>query len=200
MADRLRVDLYCEDIGHEQFARAIAKRIAREEKLAMAMHTVCGRGGHGRALQEFRAWQANVRRDIDASGVPDLLVLMIDGNCSPWNEAVGRLEESIDQAVFPRAVVACPEPHLERWLFADRDAFRQVVGKAPPADPGKCERRLYKRLLRKALSDMLILTDDTEIAPDIVAAMDFYRAGKSQPSLRAFTDRLRAALRRAKAD
>jgi hypothetical protein len=33
-----------------------------------------------------------------------------------------------------------------------------------------------------------------EYAPDLVAAMDLYHAGKNQPSLRHFVDELRSAL------
>lgn len=66
-----------------------------------------------------------------------------------------------------------------------------------PAVPEKCERHLYKQLLRKTILDagQLILTNEMEYAPDLVAAMDLYRAGKNQPSLKHFVDELRSALR-----
>ena len=41
----------------------------------------------------------------------------------------------------------------------------------------------------------MILTDAMEFAPDLVAAMDLYRAGKNQRSLRLFIEDLTKGLR-----
>ena len=66
----------------------------------------------------------------------------------------------------------------------------------PPADPGKCERDIYKRLLRQTIQSagQPILTNEMEYAPDLVLAMDLFRAGKNQASLRHFIDEIRKAL------
>lgn len=195
MAEAFRVDLYCEDRGHEQFVRALIQRLAREERLPVAAHTASGRGGHGRAVTEFRAWQKKMQKG--EGRVPELLILTIDANCSDWNGFHKDLEEAIDPTVFPRWVVGCPEPHVERWCLADPTSFRQVVGGPAPDDPGKCERALYKRLLRESIlaAGQLILTDEMEFAPELVQAMDLYRAGKRQRSLGRFVDELRLAIR-----
>lgn len=196
MARPLRVDLYCEDLGHELFVRALLLRLAREERRRISILTRSGRGGHGAAMAEFRAWQ-RLSAGMGDDGPPDLLALIIDSNCQDWNGIRRELEDSIDSAVFSRAVVGCPDPHVERWCLADPKAFQDVVGAAPPEDPGKCERLLYKRLLRETITTtgQPILTDPMEWAPDIVRAMDLYRAGKNQRSLGHFLDHLRAALR-----
>ena len=53
-----------------------------------------------------------------------------------------------------------------------------------------------KRLLRQTILDagQPILTNEMEYAPDLVKAMDLFRAGKNQPSLKHFVDEIRTAL------
>lgn len=193
-----RVDLYCEDQGHELFTRALISRLAGEEGFRVSIQTRSGRGGHGRAISEFRAWQRAASRPA-AHSKPELLVLVIDGNCKDWGEAHRNLLAAVDTAVFPRQVVGCPDPHIERWCIADPLSFKQIVGASPLADPGKCDRSVYKNLLRESIAaaGQPILTDAMEFAPDLVLAMDFYRAAKNknQRSLRLFVEDLRKAIR-----
>lgn len=199
MDKRPRISLYCEDDGHEQFARALLNRLARELGLRLDIRTASGKGGHGLALSEFKLWQRAVAagRGIGFD-VPDLLVLMIDANCSGWAQVHRELEESIDSGLFPHCSVGCPDPHVERWCLADPGGVQNVLGIQPPADPGKCERKIYKQMLRKTIQDagQPILTTEMEYAPDLVDAMDLFRAGKNQPSLRHFVDEVRSSLQR----
>lgn len=197
MADRPSIILYCEDSGHEQFARALLGRVASELSLRVDIRTSSGRGGHGLALTEFRAWQ----RAIAGAGgihfeIPDLLVLMIDANCKGYATVRRDLESAIDNGIFPHCAIGCPDPHIERWCLADPQALQEVLGVAGPADPGKCERHLYKNLLRQTIlnAGQPILTTAMEYAPDLVAAMDLFRAGRNQPSLKHFVDEVRSAL------
>ncbi|MFW6012528.1 MAG: hypothetical protein ACOC92_02340 [bacterium] len=197
MADRPRVVLFCEDPGHEQFVRALVGRLAGDLGLRPTLQTPSARGGHGRALREFDAWQDGFARGR-RQGFPELLVLAIDCNCTAWNKARRDLEQAIDQACFPNHVVACPDPHVERWYMADPAAFQEVVGARPGRDPGKCDRNAYKQLVEDAVSRaaLPLVTGIPDLAPDLVTAMDLYRAAKSQPSLGHFIDGLGAALRR----
>ena len=194
---RLLVDLYCEDRGHEEFSRALIQRLAGEEQTPIRLRTQNSVGGHGRAVTEFRLWQRKVVKGL-SERVPDLLVLVIDGNCKDWGSAHKELRAVVDSSLFPHFVVGCPEPHVERWCFADPESFKMIVGQAPPADPGKCERLCYKNLLHRTILDagQPILTTAMEFAPDLIEAMDLYRAGKNQRSLGHFVDELRQALRR----
>jgi hypothetical protein len=197
MADRPRVDLYCEDNGHEQFARALVNRLAADLGFRPDLRTPSGRGGHGQAVTEFKLWQRAVTKGRGIGyDIPDLLILIIDGNCTDWSQAHRALQEIVDRQIFPRFVVGCPEPHVERWCLSDPDAVVKVLGLPPPADPGKCERKFYKQLLRQTIraAGQPIITSEMEYAPDLVAAMDLYHAGKNQPSLRHFVDELRSAL------
>lgn len=191
------VVLYCEDSGHEQFARALLGRLAGELGLHMDIRTASGRGGHGLAITEFRGWQRAIAR---AGGIhfeiPDLLVLMIDANCSGWAAARRDLQDAVDSQIFPHCAIACPDPHIERWCLADPQAIQAVLGVAGPVDPGKCERNLYKNLLRQTIlgAGQPILTTAMEYAPDLIAGMDFFRAGRNQPSLKHFVDEARSIL------
>jgi hypothetical protein len=197
MAEAFRVDLFCEDAGHELFCRALLRRLARREKLQLDLAVQSGRGGAGRALSELRAWQ-RAAGQLQRS-VPDLLVVLIDTNCDRWNEAHAEVDRIVDRSVFPRHVAGCPDPHIERWCLADRRSFLQVVGGEPVADPGKCKRDLYKKLLRQSIEQagQIVLGDAMEFAPDLVEAMDLYRAGRAQHSLKHFVDGLTAALKEA---
>lgn len=197
MADRPRIDLFCEDRAHEQFVRALVARLAGEEGLKPTVRAMSARGGHPRALAEFRLWQRAFLNQA-RRGLPDLLVLVIDANCQGWSTAHGQIQGAIDQAVVPNHVVGCPDPHIERWYIADPAAFEAVVGVQPGRDREKCERDVYKRLVEQAVDSagLPLLTGTADLAPDLVAAMDLYKAGRAQRSLRLFVKGLRAELRR----
>lgn len=193
-----RIDLYCEDRGHEQFARALISRLAGPLSLHPKVENPSGRGGHGRALSQLRAWQkAKAKERALGQPSPELVILLIDANCEGWSQVHRKLSELIDPELFPLVTVGCPDPHIERWCFADPAAVSKVFGVAAPADPGKCERLLYKRLLRSTIKSAgrRPLTGEMEYAPDLVAEMDLYRAGKSQPSLGHFIADLTAAFK-----
>ena len=147
------------------------------------------------AISQLKGWQRSFEKGLSV-GKPDLLVVVIDGNCIGFQAKHREIERHIQTHVFPKYVIGCPDPHVERWCFADANAFEQVVGSAPPRDPGKCERGVYKKLLRDSLIENghVILTDEMEVAPDIVRAAELYRVGKVQPSLRAFIGGLRKGL------
>jgi len=173
------------------------ERLAGDVGLRPTLQSPSARGGHARALEEFRLWQESFLKQA-RQGLPDVLVLVIDANCSGWNAARGQLEAAIDEAVIPHHVVGCPDPHVERWYIADPAAFQQVVGVPPGRDQGKCERNVYKQLVEDAVraAELPLLTGTADLAPDLVAEMDLFQAGKNQPSLGHFVSDLRGVLRR----
>lgn len=195
MAEPPRIHLYCEDDGHDQFVRSLVQRLALEIGVEPSLATVSGRGGHGKALAELKAWQHQAAKG--GMRPPDLLVVVIDTNCRGWHAGRQDVLDTIDTTLFQRFVVGCPDPHVERWCIADPVGFALTVGGPPLADPGKCERDLYKRLLRESLerAGQPILTNEMEFAPELVASMNLHRAGKAQPSLRGFIRDLRSGLK-----
>jgi len=130
MAGRVLLDLFCEDRGHELFVTALLRRLAREVGSWLNIRTRNARGGHGRAVAEFKAWQRLMRQEFTSS--PDVMVLVIDGNCQGWGEAHAALRKEVDETIFSRYAIGCPDPHIERWCIADPESFKEVVGADPP--------------------------------------------------------------------
>lgn len=196
MAEPIGITLFCEDRGHEQFVRALVGRLAAEEDRVVHLEVRNASGGHPQAMAELEAWQRAVAKGA-VNAATDLLVVVVDANCQGWSAARDGLRSSINTAVFPRQVLGCPDPHIERWCLADPQTFDEVIGAPAPADPDKCERDFYKKLLRRAITDagQPILIDEMDFAPELVDAMHLFRAGKNQASLKHFVDDLRGALR-----
>ena len=193
---RRRVVLFCEDQGHEQVGRALIERIAREVGACINLDPRCARGGRGRAITELKVWQRALALG-QMTGVPDLLVVLIDGNCEGVNATRKQIEPQLDRSVCPDIIIGVPDPHVERWLIADIAAFTALVGVPPPADPGKCGRDVYKRIIRETVerAGIPLLSDVLELAPELVDDMDLFRAGKAQPALGQLIDDLQRALR-----
>lgn len=194
-------DLFVEDRAHEEFLKNMLSRIAQEEEVSLSLQIRSARGGHPRALDEFRSYQKALLRGLADMVVPDLVVVAIDANCHSFATARGEIEAAIEPALKDVAVVACPDPHVERWYLADPDSFMAVVGFRPQPGKKKCERNVYKDMLSKAISRAghPPTLGGIEFAREIVAAMDLYRAGKSESSLKHFIEDAKALLRRLKA-
>jgi hypothetical protein len=96
-------------------------------------------------------------------------------------------------------VIACPAPHVERWYLADPGSFDIVVGYHPSVGKKKCRRDHYKGLLGDAVKSggHPPTLGGVEFAAELVEAMDLYRAGRNDHSLRAFVSDLRVRLREA---
>ena len=98
-----------------------------------------------------------------------------------------------------RIAVACHDPHVERWYVADPQSFEVVVGSRTDVGSRKCTRDHYKRFLATAIAHggHPVILGGVEFAAELVAAMDIYRAGRNDSSLKAVVDDFRAGLRRA---
>lgn len=196
MGKRPEVDLFCEDLGHEEFARALLRRLAREANLpAPTVHVRAARGGHGRAISELSDWQRSLPRGATSC---DILLVLIDANSVGWPRQFKAVGDAIDRNRFGDVVVAIPDPHIEAWAAADPDALRLATGAVPPTPPPDPDRGAYKRWLRDALEQAgsVLLTDPMAVSADIVPVMDLFRAGKQSPSLGHAVDGLRASLKR----
>ena len=197
MSDPLVVDLFVEDLAHEVFVGALVSRIAREEQIALSLQARSARGGHPRALQEFGTYQALVEKGALANRAPDVVVVVIDGNCATSRRKREEIKKATRPRLLDRLVTGCPNPHVERWFLADPDSFHQVVGYRPVVGREKCEREHYKRLLIDAIrkGHQPATLGGIEFAAELVEAMNLYRAGRSDSSLRAFVGNLRSRFR-----
>lgn len=197
MSDALVVDLFVEDRAHEELLAPLLRRIAQEEDTAVKVRVRSARGGHGRAIQEFGLYQRLCEKQAATEDLPDLVVVGIDGNCTTFANKRNEIQQATNQSFESRLVLACPDPHVERWYLADPDSFQGIVGHRPSVGRKKCVRDYYKGLLAHAVRQAghPPTLGGIEFAAELVKGMDLYRAGKNDHSLRAFVDDLRGKLR-----
>jgi hypothetical protein len=196
MPDAVSVTLFVEDRAHEEFLKPLVQRIAEEAGRTLTIRSYSVRGGHPRALDELQTFQTLVERGVLGLSEPDLLVVGIDANCSPWHQVRRRILARLAPQLRPKAAAACPDPHIERWFMADPASFEQTLGRRPRVGKRKCERDRYKRILARTVRDAgyPALLGGLEFADDIVSVMDLYRAGKSEKSLKHFVDSVKSLL------
>jgi hypothetical protein len=194
------LDIVCfvEDAAHESFIRALLGRLAREESVEVHLAFPTARGGRGRALSEFRAYQRARQSGISGHGIPDLLVIAVDCDCQPPNDCAADVIGYIDDRVFPHYVGARPRAHIEEWYQADPETFQRVVDAEPVEPDDPCEPGAYKRTLEEAVraGGNPISHGGAEFAPDLVAAMDLNRAARRVSALGQLIEDLKAHMRR----
>ena len=84
------LDLFAEDQAHESLIGALIKRIAEEEGVQTTCRTRSARGGHARAIREFRLYQRFISSSRLDVPTPDLIVVAIDTNCSEFSKSKAR--------------------------------------------------------------------------------------------------------------
>ncbi len=188
----VRVDLFAEDQAHETFVSAIVSKAFRDPAIEYELNVRVALGGHGKALSELKVYQRAILRGDVALTAPDLLIVTIDGNCKGPTAARKEILDLLDSAIAGDIVVACPDPHVEKWFFADPAAFGSVVGANGQLGKRKCQRDFYKDKLREAViaGGNTPVLDGIEFAADVVEAMDAYQAKQNDPSLGVLLDGL----------
>jgi hypothetical protein len=184
----LAVEVFAEDAAHEAFLLPFIKRLAAQEHVVPEISVRTALGGHGRVLSEFDLFGKLV-----SSGrltMPNLIVVCIDANCRKYVRAREEVVNRTDASLRGCVVVACPDPHIERWYMADPKCFASVVGVAPTLPRRKCLRDSYKLALVNAIRQAghLAPLGGIEFASELVDQMDLFRAGRGDKSLTAFTD------------
>lgn len=180
MSSLLMVDLFVEDRAHEEFLKPLVARIADEEEAEIAVRIRSARGGHGRAVEDFKLYQTLVEKGAAGPTHPDLLIVGIDGNCTTFAKKRAEIQSAARATFSDRLVVACPDPHIERWYLADPDSFQSVVGQRPTVGKKKCARDYYKGALAKAVRQAGYppTLGGIEFAREIVAGMDLFSCGE----------------------
>jgi hypothetical protein len=188
MSEGLVVDLFVEDRAHEEFVGAIMRRIARDENRQIQLRVRAARGGYPRVLNELDLYQKVVLSGLATMSLPDVLVVAADANCHGLAAKKKAIRQRLKKAFKDHTVLAVPDPHVERWYLSDRQAFKQVVGVQPLAERRKCERDRYKHILAQAVRDggHPAILGGIEFAKELADSMDFYRAGRAEPSFKQF--------------
>lgn len=199
MSEPLLVEFFVEDDAHRQLLVPLVERVAREEDLALRCLVRNARGGHAGAMGSFKRYQLLREKGVGGTAVPAILVVAIDGNCSSFTETSRNIRHATRDPFVHMLVTACPDPHIERWYLADPQSFQAVVGTRPRVGPSKCVRGHYKQMLATAIAGAghPPTLGGVEFARELVDAMDLFRAGKTDSSLKAFVGELRKGLRRA---
>lgn len=198
--DEIEVGYFLEDIGQENFLKALVERVARETGLPpeRLRHDVRNAtGGRGKVMGELRSFLRDVSREREQLFA--LLVVAIDGNCHSYRKMRDEIGAIAEQSGYPGLVVcAVPDPHIERWYLADPHGLQQVleVSSVPASPPYKCERGRYKQALRDAIRQTgnIALLGGPEYGPDIAEVLDLYTVGKTDAGFKHFLDELRAGL------
>lgn len=143
--------------------------------------------------RELRAYTETVRH---RSGTPDLLVVLADGNAVGPNARRSEIDGLELGEVFPVWIVGVPDPCVEAWLLADPGALKDAFGQSPPS-PVPTGSDGLKQYLKSYLEESgeIVTQGGVEFADEIVAAMDLYRAGKNESTLKRFFDDLRVAMK-----
>lgn len=176
------INLFVEDRGHELFLGALINRFAEHYGVEVEIIFSNSKGGHGKVLIKLKEYINQLLSTEEA--LPDLLVVATDGNCKGFLARKQEIENIIRG--FRGAVIyAIPDPHIERWLLLDSAAFKNVPGKGCSAPMQKCERDLYKRLLKEAVLKAGIVAPlaGIEYAGSLVNAMNLEKLERIEASL-----------------
>ena len=183
------ISLFVEDTAHEDFLIALVQRVANAYNIEINIKASSVRGGHEKVIAELRQYQQDLQRSDE--DLPDLIIVGTDSNCKGFLQR----EKEINQAtssLADRVISMIPEPHIERWLLLDSEAFTEVFGRGCTVPNRKCERDRYKRLLLQAIRDAGVnpLLGGIERTADLVNAMDLQHMEQSDRSFRRFSQAL----------
>jgi hypothetical protein len=75
---------------------------------------------------------------------PGLLVVGVDANYYGFQKTKKQYEARLPEELRSVAVIAAPDPHVERWYMADTVRFEQLVGVQPNLPAKKCDREKWR--------------------------------------------------------
>ena len=187
-----KINLFVEDEAHEVFLIALVQRFANDYSITISIKASSVRGGHGKVIAELEQYERDLQRNQE--DLPDLIIVGTDSNCKGLSERETEINQ-VTSNLGDLIINMIPEPHIERWLLLDSEAFKAVFGKGCPAPDQKCERGRYKNMLLNAIYEATRISpiDGIERVEDLVNAMHLQRLEQNDRSTRRF---LRALQRR----
>jgi len=183
---------FFEDIAHEAFITRLIQRASQEQSRDVTIDTRNATGG-AKLWSELKAFLRDLKQE---TSLPDILVVVIDGDCDPqqrYDQA-----ERLIRGQVPYYVIGVPDPHIERWYLEDPNALPQVVSNATPQLPHhKCQKSLYKNALRDALraAGLEPVLSGAEYGAEIAAVLDPYIVSKRDSYFDRFWKDLNNALK-----
>jgi len=189
-----RITCFFEDIAHERFIKTIVERAGQE--IGMRMEVSVRSATHGsRVWRELEQYLKDIQKRVEP--MPDVLVVVTDGNCQKEMQVRKRIQGLTSKYSFPDECVVCaiPNPHIERWYLEDQQALTGVISRSKPKKLRyKCERDWYKQALVEAIRKAGIepLLGGAEYGDEIARMLN---PSKLDRSFRNFWDELRRVLK-----
>lgn len=152
MTSPCRVVCFCEDVAQERFIRALVQRAAQQQQRPIRLQVL--NASHGSAVWgELSQYLGELTQKLIA--LPDVLVVVIDGNCQKPPTVRKRISEVLAKSgtAVPSSVCAIPDPHIERWYVQDFHALQSAIPGAKLRGKlhYKCQRSYYKLALLNAI-------------------------------------------------
>jgi hypothetical protein len=181
MRSTCRVTCFFEDVAHERFIKTIIKRVAQQVGIQAEISVRSATHG-SRVWRELEQYLRDIK--AKAEPMPDVLVVVIDGDCQKEMQVRRRVQGLASKYGFPNEFVVCaiPNPHIERWYLEDQQALVQVIPNAKPQKLRyKCERDCYKRALVETIRRAGIepLLGGAEYGDEIARSLDPNRLDRS---------------------
>ena len=188
------ISIFVEDIAHEDFLTSILIRFANDHNIKININASSVRGGHGTVSTELKQFLRDLRHNRQL--MPDLVIVGTDSNCKGYLERKNEIRNVISNY---SGIVICmiPDPHIERWLLLDSEAFKSVYGKGCQKPDKKCEKGRYKNLLLNAIFQATKISplDGMERIDDLVEIMNFQQLEQLDDSIGKFIKSLRQRFR-----
>lgn len=188
------INLFVEDVAHEDFLTALIQRLADEYNIEINIKPSSVRGGCGKVITELRQYLRDLQHYQE--DLPDLVIVGTDSNCKGLSERETEIHH-VTSDLGNLVITMIPEPHIERWLLLDSEAFKTVFGKGCPSPDQKCERDRYKKMLLNAIYEATKVSplDGIERIEELVNAMNLQRVAQIDRSLERFLRVLRRQFR-----
>ena len=188
------INLFVEDVAHEDFLTALIRRFAEEYIVEINFKASSVRGGRGTVLSELKQFVRDLQQNKEV--LPDLVIVGTDSNCKGLMEReneINRVTTDISEIV----INMIPDPHIERWFLLDSEAFKTVYGMGCAKPDYKCERDRYKKRLLNSIfhATKTPPIDGTERLEELVNAMDLQRIEQSDRSMGRFLTALNRQFR-----
>ena len=188
------INLFVEDVAHEDFLTALIRRLVDVYNIEINIKPSSVRGGHGKVITELKQYLRDLQHNNE--DLPDLIIVGTDSNCKGLSERETEVNQ-VTSDLGDLVINMIPEPHIERWLLLDPEAFKTVFGKGCSVPDQKCERGRYKGLLLNAIYEATMVPplDGIERVEELVYAMNFQRVEQSDRSARRFLRALQRQFR-----
>ena len=155
----IRIGYFLEDVAHENFVKALAKKVASEHGLTGRHQDLCVSGG-STIIGRFRAYMNDWADNRPPSLEFDLLVIARDCNREGCAERRKQFAELMHERGYPPDCVcfALADPNIERWYLTDPRALTRAIGgsiepRPLPYVPCSEDKGYYKGKLREALME-----------------------------------------------